>query len=416
MARPPMPIGTWGKITRTQLAPGRWQALAKYRDYDGRTRRVKRTGPTGAAAERALTAALRDRATPTDSVTEITRDTTLADLAALWMVTRETEGKLSESTIEHYHSAINRYIGPGLGEVRVGEASVGRIDAFLRAIPGDAAAKTSRSILSGMFGLAARHDAIASNPVRDTTARIPARKPVRALTVDELQMLRRRVATWAGGNEVGPPRGIDVPEVFDVLAGTGGRIGEVLALRTEDLDLRADPPTATFAGTIDKHGARQPRVKTDSSYRTVVLPAFTVAALRRQIARDLPTDQDLVFPGRHGGPRRTGNVRLQLRTARSTIVRDAQGRPDGPAEMFDWVTPHVFRKTVATAVEGAVTIEAAAGQLGHASPEITRTHYVQRAARGPDLRHVLDGLGPVSDPLRTPDKKDGLPGDPGKAV
>ena len=31
---------------------------------------------------------------------------------------------------------------------------------------------------------------------------------------------------------------------------TGGRIGEVLALRWCDLDLDADPPTVTFAGTM----------------------------------------------------------------------------------------------------------------------------------------------------------------------
>jgi hypothetical protein len=40
MPRPPLPIGTWGKIRRDQLGTNRWRARTNFRDYDGETRLV----------------------------------------------------------------------------------------------------------------------------------------------------------------------------------------------------------------------------------------------------------------------------------------------------------------------------------------------------------------------------------------
>lgn len=390
MARPPLPLGTWGKITRTEISPGRWRARAKYRDFDGVTRPVERfaDGKTGAAAERALVEALRDRAAPTRGAT-IDRDTTIETLSKLWVVEISTDGEHTPQTVERYQSAIDVHVLPALGSVRLGEVGVGLLDRFLKSRKTASNAKVCRVVLTGMLGLAARHDVLDHNPVRDTSTRTATKTPIRAMTVAEVAALRALVAAWAGGNAVGPPRGLDLPEILDVMIGTGVRIGEVLAIRRQDVDLAADPPTVTITGTI-VGGRRQPKPKTASSQRAMILPSFAAAALRRQIARDLPVDADgLVFPSRTGGPRSTHNVRRQLREARG--------------DEFDWVTPKVFRKTVATAVERSADIETAAAQLGHSGPTVTRLHYVERAAVGPDVRHVLDEFSPVSGGFRVGD-------------
>jgi hypothetical protein len=39
---------------------------------------------------------------------------------------------------------------------------------------------------------------------------------------------------------------------------------------------------------------------------------------------------------------------------------------------------------------------AAAAQLGHAGPDVTRAHYMQRVAVSPDMRHGLETFSPVS--------------------
>ena len=61
MVRPPLPIGTSGRV-RTYRTPSGWRARASYRDYDGVTREVEKHGRTKASAERLLATAVRDRA------------------------------------------------------------------------------------------------------------------------------------------------------------------------------------------------------------------------------------------------------------------------------------------------------------------------------------------------------------------
>lgn len=57
---------------------------------------------------------------------------------------------------------------------------------------------------------------------------------------------------------------------------------------------------------------------------------------------------------------------------------------------MDWVVPKTMRKTVATAVYEAKGLEAAQRQLGHATPETTRRHYVKPLNRAPDNRAALN--------------------------
>ena len=166
-----------------------------------------------------------------------------------------------------------------------------------------------------------------------------------------------------------------------MLLGTGARIGEVLAIRWEsDVDLTTNPATVTISGTVvrlpgkaaDGGGLiRQSHPKTDAGYRTVKLPAFARDTLMRLYLNATPTADHLVFPSAAGTLRDPHNVRRQW--------RDARG------EQFAWVTPHSFRKTVATLIDREATTEDAASQLGHSGTAVTRKHYIEKAASAPDL-------------------------------
>jgi integrase len=68
MARPPLPLGTYGKI-KTWQESGAWLARAQFRDFDGAVRPVKRSGKTKAAAIRKLKAALAERQRPVKHAT-----------------------------------------------------------------------------------------------------------------------------------------------------------------------------------------------------------------------------------------------------------------------------------------------------------------------------------------------------------
>lgn len=91
MGRPPLPVGTAGKIRFERLGRRRVRARVEVRDYDGETREVNRSGPTQAAAERRLKEALRDRVGP-PADGEITADTRLRDAAGLWCAEAEESG------------------------------------------------------------------------------------------------------------------------------------------------------------------------------------------------------------------------------------------------------------------------------------------------------------------------------------
>ena len=75
---------------------------------------------------------------------------------------------------------------------------------------------------------------------------------------------------------------------------------------------------------------------------------------------------DLLFQSRDGTPLTSANVRRQLRQ-----VLEGAG--------INGVTPHMFCRTVATAVNTNASIELAAELLGHTDTRVTVMHYIQRS-------------------------------------
>ena len=103
---------------------------------------------------------------------------------------------------------------------------------------------------------------------------------------------------------------------------------------------------------------------------------------RRAAARENP--HDAVFPTRNGTAQQVNNVERRWRQ-----VRKDTG--------LGWVTPHTFRKTVATLISERVDAETASQQLGHSSPAITREFYISKPAIAADAAHVLEELGHPED-------------------
>jgi hypothetical protein len=62
MARPRTPIGTFGDISYVTAAGGQIRARTRYRDDDGKVRRVSATGSTRREAERYPKKVVADRA------------------------------------------------------------------------------------------------------------------------------------------------------------------------------------------------------------------------------------------------------------------------------------------------------------------------------------------------------------------
>jgi Phage integrase family len=185
MGRPPLPVGTFGRIDFHHNGEERVRARASFRDVDGVRRPVTRWGSSAQQAEARLRAALACRAGP--AVGALSAQTRVADAARVWLAQVDGSGRAS-GTRSLYRAAVRGYVVPAMGELRLGELTVPLIERALAVVlsgHGSGAARTARAALSGICSMAARHGAVPTNPVRDTAPIRQGRKPVRALTVTE---------------------------------------------------------------------------------------------------------------------------------------------------------------------------------------------------------------------------------------
>jgi len=382
MGRPGLALGTAGKI-RHHASPSGHRAVAWYRDYDGKCRQVERHAKTKAAAEAALRLALRDRAR-FDVGGDITSNTRVSVLAEAWFAGLKN---LSPTTMQAYRDRLDRQVLPGLGNLRVRELSVGTIERHLRLVAGKhgpGMAKMTKSVLSGVCGLAARHDALERNPVRDTgRIETSAKKAPKALTADQARQLLAALDADEKGKKA------DVPDFVAFMHATGCRIGEAAAVTWEVLDL--DAGTAEIRSTVVRvkgQGLIRKSTKTASGARTLLLPPWCVERLRRRAARvgasqeraqtELP-----VFPAPLGGLRDPSNTQADLRAAFSNAG-------------FCHITSHVLRKTTATMLDHAgLSARSIADQLGHANPSLTQDIYLGRQVASTRAAVALEALRPA---------------------
>ena len=239
--RPPTSLGTWGTIRTTRVREGVYRARTRIRDKDGVTREVTATGTTVAAAERALREKLVDRATPTQQA--ITADTTIAKLAALWLKYLRDEGRIEATTINEYERVLTKVVIPELGGLRLREVTTSRLDLFLVRLRATSASRQRKTkvVMGAMLGMAVRHDALAVNPVQQTSRIHRERSETRSLTLEDLNTVREALRAWTAKQRPGPKASSDMADIIDLMLATGARIGEILALRWADVALDADP-------------------------------------------------------------------------------------------------------------------------------------------------------------------------------
>jgi len=386
VARPPLPVGAWGKIRRTELPSGRWEAATRFRDYDGKTREVTAQGESGAAAERSLVTSLSNRVFQADA--DITGDTRVRQLAELWFEEIEAEGGRADTTISNYRGVMNFNILPVLGDLRIKELTVSRADRFIKEAMKHTPGQASRikGLLTWMLDMAVRHEAIRHNPMKSVTKINTRHKAVRAIDEAQLAVIRGAARSWrqpvpGGKRPPGPPPSGDLVDIIEMFLATGARINEVLALRwDEDVDLGGDRPTVVISGTLKtvkgQGVVRKPSPKSAAGLRTLTLPDFAANVLLRRRVECPPNELGAVFATRNGTWMHSSNVRRQWRDIRRGIG-------------MDWVTPHHFRKTVATIIERELGAKAAAAQLGHSHTYVTHRHYIEQSHIAPDMSEML---------------------------
>ncbi len=358
-----MALGTYGVIHTQELEAGKWRARTLYRFQDGKRRQVERIreGRTSTKAVAALKQALTSIDVPGDSYADVKAAMTVSALADTFLASKLEAGKTMR-TIDTYRHQIDKIIRPRLGDLQVFEATPARVQRFISTVTkenGPGAAKGCRSVLSGMFAMAVRNDALKSNPV--STVEGIAKGPSRAAAAIPLD----QVASFRAAIRADPElQRLDISDLFEFMLFTGCRIGEALALRWSHVNL--EKSAVTFSASVSRAKGQglvlQEHGKTASSSRTITVSGEVVALLRDR-ARN---SGDLVFPSMLGNLRDTSNTEADWRQN-----RDRLGYPG--------LTSHAFRKTVATALDvGGLSARAIAEYLGHKRPSMTQDVYMSR--------------------------------------
>ena len=392
MARRALEVGEWGEITMLKVAgPSPHLARVRYRGFDGRIRLVERRAASSRAAKKALLEDLEERHRRGPGG-QLSGTTTFEEVSRIWLSRVDAlaaAGRRSPGTAETYRRQLEGHLLPRIGQLRLRELTTPALDRVVTEIHvsvGHATARTCRSIISGVLGLAVRQGALQTNPTRDIE-RLEGRpsKEPRALTREE------QAAWFLGLAEDSVAQRQDLVDFSAFLLATGLRIGEALAVTWSEVSL--DRGLLTVTSTLIRvtgRGLVRKGTKSRAGQRQLLLPTWCVLMLERRVALGVGQDEP-VFATLDGGFRDPRNMSRNLAAARDRLG-------------FAWVTAHSWRKTMATVLDdNGASARMIADQLGHSRVSMSLDVYLGRRSVDPRVLAALE----AADPQRFARQKDG---------
>lgn len=343
-----------------------------------------------------------ERAIEAGEIERRQRGVTFREVAAEWLEYLQRERGVKPSTLSDYGYLLaepgrphRRGNGksPGLilaalGDRPIAKITTKEISTFLRSL--DAAGMSARSVnkhrqvLSAIFNYACREDthALPSTPVKGTIKRREA--PPGVIDFYEPEEIEKLACAAAGGHHRGPqPKNLEAAEIewraredaqdaelFRLAGYTGLRLGELLALRWEDVDLQTRRMIVHRAVSA---GIEGPTKSWQARFIPIADPA--AEALERLKAReDYTGREDYIFCSRLGRRLDPSAIRRRFKAA-----RDAAGLR---ALRF-----HALRHTAGSLVARHADARFVQDFLGH-SRITTTERYMHAKARPEDLQRV----------------------------
>jgi len=283
-----------------------------------------------------------------------------------------TRRPIKQTTADNYRKLARLNLdGTELGDMRITEVKRSDVKAWRWSGP-PSRARTQGGKAYELL-VSAFHDAVTAEVIESTPCTLKgagapdrAREP-QSLSFEEVDRFLASVEEpWARA-------------ALTIQVTCGLRIGEVLALRSKDLDLEAE--TVTVAGTVAKVGESGPRTlvvqdpKTRASLRTVSLLPDTVAELMVwRASRGHVKPEELLFRDVFGKPLNDDVLRRLHKKAAESI---------GRAELKD----HDLRATAATSAAAAgASVREIQAMLGHTTPAMALLY--QTATRERDAERA----------------------------
>jgi integrase len=291
---------------------------------------------------------------------------TVQELCERWLETERKRWK--PRTLHDYQRLLERFVYPAIGSVKLVKLTPDRLQRFFDGISGRAASQTYR-VLHRCFAVAVRWGYLSENPCDRVVP--PAYQPpaVELPHVDDLAKL-----FWhclESDDDYAPLVGLALL--------TGLRLGEITALRWDDVDIEAGRLSVVRAGQRIASRWVEVEPKTRAGRRVVPIGELGVRLLKRQKAvvarRKLqagPAWQEhrLVFPATDGRPLSPDRVSAAMRR----LCR-AAGIPR--------LRFHQLRHGSASlALAAGIPLPDVSQRLGHADPSITARVYSHALSDG----------------------------------
>jgi integrase len=319
---------------------------ARWLDPDGRER--AHTFTRKADAERHLASV--EGAKLSGSYVDTSNTITVTQKAREWAATRPHRA----STAAHTKSLINTHIAPtALGAMRLSAVRPSHVQAWVTdrcRVLSPSTLRAVAGLLRSVFNAAVLDRLIASSPAVRLSLPRSKRERVVPLTVEQVKHLAQSV----------PER---CRAMVITQAGLGLRIGELLALRVQDVDfLRRQ---VHIEHQLGRDGKELLPPKTPRSRRTVPLPTVVAEALAEHIENWL-NSANFLFTTSRGNP--YNHLEYSRRVFASAVVK-AGLMPMG-------ITTHHLRHHYASVLLAAgESVVAVAERLGHENATLVLTTY-----------------------------------------
>jgi integrase len=282
-----------------------------------------------------------------------------------------------ESTIRQYARLLSIYVQPHLGQKKLTSLTPLVIEAWIKNLRSKGLSETTIraafNVLSLVLDTAVRDGLLRTNPCSKVARPQPDTEEAKYLTVDQIQS----VIQQAQGS---------LKPLLTLMALTGLRIGEILALHWDDLDLERGALTVNGTLVPGTNGLIIQKPKTKRSQRTIPLVEVAVQALREQKriqnqerlkAGPLWQDHGLIFPTSIGTPEHYRNI---LRTYQKIA------KPYGIGKGF-----HTLRHSAGTLLSSlGIPVATVSAILGHSRTSIT--HDIYTHALPEDSRRAVEEL------------------------
>jgi integrase len=362
---------------------GRWvAAITLTPDANGR-RRVKRlVRKTKQLANKAL---IELQVEHSKKTLTLRSNETVEQFSERWLTEVLPLRGLKPSTLSNYQQMIHYYIRPILGSKRLSDLKSQHVLNLVNSLKerglSTNTTRRARSILHNMLETAVEEDLLSKNPV--------VRTSFIKKSVDEISSVQKSYSTEEVNLALSILKGSPYEGPFRMMVCLGLRIGEVIALRWDQVDvetqqlwiIRTEAHVAKLLGDdtwsvqrvegSTKSNRKRVLHLTDDQVEFLTVHSKTQSRLKFRNGESWNPER-YVFTTENGTPYAANNIRSGLKR-----VLTKNG--------LRWIRLHDLRHTAGfLAVEAGVGIEDVQDMLGHASIQITKDVYVGHVQAGSD--------------------------------